>query len=87
MTVFTKSEIHITCFNIQATKFHPSIQIDKVYIISKGYIKLANKEFNHLKNYWEITLYITSTIEACLEDDHSISNHNFFSLLLMWYCL
>jgi replication factor A1 len=70
-------EIHITCFNIQATNFHPSIHIGKVYVISKGYIKLANKEFNHLKNDWEITLDITSTIEACLEDDHSIENHNF----------
>jgi replication factor A1 len=70
-------EICITCFNIQATHFHPSIDIGKVYIISKGYIKLAKKEFNHLKNDWEINLDITSTIEACLEDEHSIENHNF----------
>jgi replication factor A1 len=72
-----KGEIHITCFNIQATNLHPSIDIGKVYVISKGYVKLAKKEFNHLKNDWEISLDITSTIEACLEDDHSITNHNF----------
>ena len=44
-----ESEIHITCFNIQETHFHPSIDIGKVYIISKGIIKLAKKEFNYLK--------------------------------------
>jgi ssDNA-binding replication factor A large subunit len=26
-------EIHVTCFNVQATKSHPSIDIGKVYII------------------------------------------------------
>ena len=38
---------------------------------------LAKNEFNHLKNDWEINLDITSSNESCLEDDHSIENHNF----------
>ena len=48
----------------------------KVYIISKGIIKPAKKEFNHLKNDLGKNLSNTSTIEACLHDDHSIANHN-----------
>jgi replication factor A1 len=75
-------EIRITYFNIQVTNFHPSIYIGKIYIISKGYIKLARKEFNHLKNDWEIILDITSNIAICLEDDHSISNHKFMFTLI-----
>ena len=71
------SEIRITCFNIQETHFHPSIDIGKVYIISNGIIKPTKKEFNHLKNDIEINLISTSTIEACLHDEHSIANHNF----------
>ena len=71
------SEIHITCFNIQATQFHPSIDIGKLYTISKGLIKPGKREFNHLKNDWEINLVSNSTIEACLHDEHLIANHNF----------
>jgi replication factor A1 len=71
------TEIHITCFNTQALHFHPSIQIGKVYLISRGLIKPINKEYNHLENEWEITLDNTSVIEPSNEDDHLIANHNF----------
>ena len=37
------SEIRITCFNVQATQFHPSIDIGKLYTISKGLIKHTKK--------------------------------------------
>ena len=71
------SEIRITCFNMKATQFHSSIDIGKLYTISKGLIKPAKKQFNHLKNDWEINLASNSTIETCLRDEHSIANHNF----------
>ena len=71
------SEIRITCFNIQAVNFHPCIDVGKIYIISKGSIKPAKKEFNHLKNDWEISMGNTSTIEPFLEDEPSIPQHNF----------
>ena len=71
------SEIRITCFNMQATQFHSSIDIGKLYTISKGLIKPTKREFNHLKNDWEINLFSNSTIEAFLHDEHSIENHNF----------
>ena len=71
------TEIHITCFNIQEINFHPCIDAGKIYIISKGSIKPTKKEFNHLKNDWEISLGNTSTIELFLEDEPSIPQHNF----------
>ena len=67
----------ITYFNIHETHFHPSIDIGKVYTISKGIIKLATKNINHLKNDLEINLGSTTTIESSLQDEHSIANHNF----------
>ena len=75
--VIAGSEICITCFNIPAKQFHSSIDIGKLYTISKGLIKPAKKQFNHLKNDWEINLANNSTIETCLHDEHSIENHNF----------
>ena len=70
------SEIHITCFNIQETQFHPSIDIGKLYIISKGLIKPVKREFSHLKNDWEINIVSNSTIESFLHYEHSIENRN-----------
>ncbi|KAK9052769.1 hypothetical protein SSX86_029399 [Deinandra increscens subsp. villosa] len=61
-------EIRTTCFNAVADQFYDQIEAGKVYIISKGNIKPAQKAFNHLKNDHEITLDHTSTIEPCLED-------------------
>ena len=33
-----------------------------MYIVSKGNVKMANKQYNHLNNDWEILLNATSTI-------------------------
>ena len=56
-------EIHITCFNTVADSFFDKIQNGNVYIVSKGNVKMANKQYNHLNNDWEILLNATSTIE------------------------
>eukprot|EP00253_Pinus_taeda_P012080 PITA_12080 len=56
-------EIHITCFNNVADYFFDKIQNENVYIVSKGNVKMANKQYNHLNNDWEILLNTTSTIE------------------------
>eukprot|EP00253_Pinus_taeda_P024392 PITA_24392 len=56
-------EIHITCFNTVADNFFAKIQNGNVYIVSKGNVKMANKQYNHLNNDWEILLNATSTIE------------------------
>jgi len=56
-------EIHITCFNSVADSFFDKIQNENVYIVSKGNVKNANKQYTHLNNDWEIFLNATSTIE------------------------
>ncbi|KAI9125105.1 hypothetical protein K1719_003721 [Acacia pycnantha] len=64
-------EIRATCFNVVAEQFYHQIEIGKVYLISKGSIKPAQKNFNHLPNDQELTLDITSAIQPC-DDDESI---------------
>jgi replication factor A1 len=62
-------EIRVTCFNAVVDRFYDAIEIGKVYMISKGSLKPAQKNFNHLKNEWEIFLEATSTVELCPDED------------------
>ncbi|KAL2945128.1 Replication protein A 70 kDa DNA-binding subunit C [Bienertia sinuspersici] len=56
-------EIRVTCFNAVCDRFYDVIEVGKVYMISKGTLKPAQKNFNHLKNEWEIFLESTSTVD------------------------
>jgi replication factor A1 len=44
-------------------------KVDNIYFFSKCQVKPANKQFNTLKNDYEITLSGDSVIEECLNDD------------------
>ncbi|KAG7583557.1 Replication protein A OB domain [Arabidopsis suecica] len=70
-------EIRVTCFNAVADRFYDVTEIGKVYLISKGSLKPAQKNFNHLKNEWEIFLESTSTVELCPDEDGSIPRQQF----------
>lgn len=70
-------EIRITCFNLVADQFYNQIEAGKVYLISKGTLKPAQKAFNHLNNDYEIFLESTSTIQPCLDEDDSIPKQQF----------
>lgn len=70
-------EIRVTCFNAVLDRFYDIIEVGRVYLISKGSLKPAQKNFNHLKNDWEITLDSTSTVELCLDEDGSIPGQKF----------
>ncbi|XP_024015993.1 replication protein A 70 kDa DNA-binding subunit A isoform X2 [Eutrema salsugineum] len=70
-------EIRITCFNVVVDRFYDVIDVGKVYLISKGSLKPAQKNFNHLKNEWEIFLESTSTVELCPDEDGSIPRQQF----------
>ncbi|XP_043705821.1 replication protein A 70 kDa DNA-binding subunit A [Telopea speciosissima] len=70
-------EIRVTCFNAVADRFFSSVEVGKVYLISKGSLKPAQKNFNHLKNEWEIFLEATSTVELCVDEDDSIPKQQF----------
>ncbi|XP_061361574.1 replication protein A 70 kDa DNA-binding subunit A-like [Gastrolobium bilobum] len=70
-------EIRVTCFNAVVDHFYDAIEVGRVYLISKGSLKPAQKNFNHLKNEWEIFLELTSTVELCPDEDGSIPRQQF----------
>ncbi|KAM7490917.1 hypothetical protein LguiA_033838 [Lonicera macranthoides] len=70
-------EIRVTCFNAVADQFYNQIEVGKVYIISKGSLKPAQKAYNHLNNEHEIMLDSTSTVQPCFDDDRSIPQQQF----------
>ncbi|KAA8521263.1 hypothetical protein F0562_011900 [Nyssa sinensis] len=70
-------EIRVTCFNAVADQFYNQIEAGKVYLISKGSLKPAQKVFNHLRNDHEIFLESTSTVQPCFDDDVSIPQQQF----------
>ncbi|KAJ9538476.1 hypothetical protein OSB04_031209 [Centaurea solstitialis] len=70
-------EIRVTCFNAVVDRFNDIIEVGKVYMISKGSLKPAKKNFNHLNNEWEIFLESSSTIDLCLDEDASIPQQQF----------
>ncbi|TYG42258.1 hypothetical protein ES288_D12G242000v1 [Gossypium darwinii] len=70
-------EIRVTCFNAVVDQFYNQIETGKIYLISRGSLKPAQKAFNHLNNEHEILLDSTSTIQPCYEDDNRIPRQQF----------
>ncbi|XP_010494642.1 PREDICTED: replication protein A 70 kDa DNA-binding subunit C-like isoform X2 [Camelina sativa] len=70
-------EIRVTCFNDVVDQFFDQIVVGNVYLISRGSLKPAQKNFNHLHNDYEIHLDSASTIQQCYEDDPTIPRHQF----------
>lgn len=58
-------EIRVTGFNQEVDKFFGLIEVGKVFYISKGSLKIANKQYCSLKNDYEMTLSGESTIIPC----------------------
>ena len=50
-------------FNDAAKKFFDTFQMGKVYFISKGTLKLANKQFKTVENDYEMTLNENSEVK------------------------
>ncbi|XP_056844966.1 replication protein A 70 kDa DNA-binding subunit C isoform X2 [Raphanus sativus] len=70
-------EIRVTCFNDVVDRFFDVIVVGNVYLITKGNLKPARKEYNHLPNDYEIHLDNASTIQQCYEDDATIPRNQF----------
>ncbi|XP_057519030.1 replication protein A 70 kDa DNA-binding subunit A-like [Amaranthus tricolor] len=70
-------EIRVTCFNAVADQFYDQIEVGKVYLISKGSLKPAQKNFNHLPNDHEIVLDMSSIVQPCFDDDAGIPKQQF----------
>lgn len=66
------SEIRATAFKNECDKFYDMIQIDKVYYISRCQLKTANKQFNTLKNDYEMTFTANTIVAECMDDVSSM---------------
>lgn len=64
-------EIRATAFSNECDKFFDMIEINKVYFITRGVIKTANKKFSNLNNDYELTLSGDTQIFPCYDFDES----------------
>ncbi|KAJ8267219.1 hypothetical protein GJAV_G00139920 [Gymnothorax javanicus] len=58
-------EIRVTAFNQEVDKFFSLIEQGKVYYISKGTLKIANKQYTSVKNDYEMTMNGETTVIPC----------------------
>ncbi|XP_068654082.1 replication protein A 70 kDa DNA-binding subunit B [Aristolochia californica] len=57
------TQIQATMFNNAATKFYPKFELGKMYYISKGSLRVANKQFKTVQNDYEMNLNENSEVE------------------------
>lgn len=62
------TEIRAVCFNEAADKFYGVFEKDKVYIISRGSVRLARKGFSHITNDYSITLNQVFVVLFCSQN-------------------
>uniref|UniRef100_A0A0D9VLR4 Replication protein A subunit n=1 Tax=Leersia perrieri TaxID=77586 RepID=A0A0D9VLR4_9ORYZ len=70
-------EIRVTCFNALLDRFYEVVEVGKVYVVSRGNLRPAQKTYNHLNNEWEILLENGSTVDLCPDEDSSIPTQRF----------
>ncbi|CAM0958421.1 unnamed protein product [Alopecurus aequalis] len=71
-------EVRVKCFKEVVDKFYDLLEVDKVYLISsRGGLKPAQKQYNHLNNDYEISLDASASVEVCSGDDSSIPRQQF----------
>ncbi|KAF8399600.1 hypothetical protein HHK36_015469 [Tetracentron sinense] len=57
------TQIQATMFNEAARKFYDRFEVGKMYYISRGTLKVANKQFKTVQNDYEMTLNENSEVE------------------------
>ncbi|KAK9669118.1 hypothetical protein RND81_13G110500 [Saponaria officinalis] len=62
------TQIQATMFNEAARKFYDTFQMGRAYYISKGSLKVANKQFRTLPNDYEMTLNENSFVEEAKDE-------------------
>ncbi|KAK7347349.1 hypothetical protein VNO80_21879 [Phaseolus coccineus] len=62
------TQIQATMFNDSARKFYDRFVLGKVYYISKGTLKVANKQFKTVQNDYEMTLNENSEVEEVADE-------------------
>ncbi|KFK27878.1 hypothetical protein AALP_AA8G440900 [Arabis alpina] len=71
------TQIQATMFNDAARKFYERFQLGKVYYISKGTLKLANKQFKTVQNDYEMTLNENSEVEEVSNEEMFVPETKF----------
>ncbi|XWS51231.1 hypothetical protein CRYUN_Cryun12cG0158800 [Craigia yunnanensis] len=71
------TQIQATMFNEAARKFYEKFQLGKVYYISKGTLKVANKQFKTVQNDYEMTLNENSEVEEAVNEETFIPETKF----------
>jgi len=61
-------EIRATGFNDAVDRVYDLIEKGKIYYISRGSVKTANKKYTSLKNDYELSLNNDSEVELCTDD-------------------
>lgn len=64
-------EIRATAFRDDVDKYYDMMKPDSIYMIAKCQLKAANKQFNTLKNDYEMTFGSDTVIQLCEEDDNN----------------
>ncbi|TYH24432.1 hypothetical protein ES288_A03G091600v1 [Gossypium darwinii] len=71
------TQIQATMFNEAARKFYEKFQLGKVYYISRGTLKVANKQFKTVQNDYEMTLNENSVVEEASNEETFIPETKF----------
>lgn len=71
------TQIQATMFNEAANKLFDKFQLGKVYYISKGTLKVANKQFKTVQNDYEMTLNENSEVEEAINEQTFIPETKF----------
>ncbi|XP_050420313.1 replication protein A 70 kDa DNA-binding subunit [Adelges cooleyi] len=66
-----QGEIRATAFNNECDKFYDMVEVNKVYFITRGVVKTANKKYTNLNNDYELTLSGETQIYPCHDFDDS----------------
>jgi len=74
------TEIRAVCFNETADKFYGVFEKDKVYIISRGSVRLARKGFSHITNDYSITLNNDSEVVQVEDSSIQSQKYNFVQI-------
>jgi len=62
-------EIRATAFKNECDKYYEMIEIGKVYYITQGTLKAANKQYSALNNDYELTFRDSTEVVPCTDED------------------
>ncbi|GAB6028702.1 Replication protein A 70 kDa DNA-binding subunit [Chamberlinius hualienensis] len=70
-------ELRATAFGEQCDKYFNNFEVNKVYYISNGNLKPANKAFNKTNNDYEMSFNKETIVEPCFDDVAEVPMINF----------